>query len=67
MNKFCGLEVKPRPNEEPERYIKRFIKKVRADDILQEIFRRRSYEKPSIKRRRKEARARFLKKVEEMI
>jgi len=63
--KFKGLEVKPRPNEDPEKLIKRFIKKVRSDGILQEVFLRRAYEKPSVKRRRKSARARFLRKVEE--
>jgi small subunit ribosomal protein S21 len=62
---FKGLEIKPRPNEEPDRYIKRFLKKVRNDGILQEVFLRRAYEKPSIKRRRKSARARFLKKIED--
>lgn len=62
---FKGLEIKPRPNEEPDRYIKRFLKKVRNDGILQEVFLRRAYEKPSIKRRRKSARARFLKRIEE--
>ena len=65
MNKFKGLEVKPRPNEEPDRFIKRFLKKVRNDGILQEVYLRKGYEKPSIKRRRKAARARFLKKIEE--
>ena len=63
--KFKGLEIRPRPNEEPDKYIKRFLKKVRNDGILQEVFLRRAYEKPSIKRRRKSARARFLKKIEE--
>jgi small subunit ribosomal protein S21 len=63
--KYRGLEIKPRPNEEPDKYIKRFLKKVRNDGILQEVFLRRAYEKPSIKRRRKSARARFLKRIEE--
>jgi small subunit ribosomal protein S21 len=65
-NRFKGLEVRPRPNEEPDRYIKRFLKKVRNDGILQEVFLRRAYEKPSVKRRRKAARARFLRKVEDI-
>jgi small subunit ribosomal protein S21 len=64
-NKFRGIEIKPRPNEEPDRFIKRFIKKVRSDGILQEVYLRKAYEKPSIKRRRKSSRARFLKKIEE--
>jgi small subunit ribosomal protein S21 len=64
MNKFKGIEIKPRPNEEPDRYIKRFMKKVRNDGILQEVYLRRAYEKPSVKRRRKQAQARFLRKLE---
>lgn len=63
-NSFRGIEVKPRPNEDPERFIKRFTKKVRNDGILQEVFLRRAYEKPSVKRRRKRAQARFLRKIE---
>ena len=64
---FKGLEVRPKPNEEPDRYIKRFLKKVRNDGILQEVFERRAYEKPSVRRRRKSAKARFLRKIEENI
>jgi small subunit ribosomal protein S21 len=65
--KFRGLEVKPKPNEEPDRFIKRFLKKVRSDGILQEVYLRKAYEKPSVKRRRKSSRARFLKKIEERL
>lgn len=57
------LEVTPRNGESPERMIKRFTKKVRNDGILQELYQRRGYEKPSVKRRRKAARARFNKMV----
>jgi len=67
LSKFKGLEIKPRPNEEPDKYIKRFMKKVRNDGVLQEVYQRRAYEKPSVKRRRKAARARFLRKIEETI
>ena len=67
LSKFKGLEIKPRPNEEPDKYIKRFMKKVRNDGVLQEVYQRRAYEKPSIRRRRKAARARFLRKIEETI
>ena len=63
-SRFKGLEIRPRPNEDPERFIKRFQKKVRNDGILQEVYLRRSYEKPSVKRRRKRAQARFLRKIE---
>lgn len=64
---FKGLEVRPRNNEEPDKYIKRFLKKVRNDGVLQEVYLRRAYEKPSVKRRRKSARARFLKRIEEQL
>ena len=67
FERFRGIEVRPRPNEEPDKYIKRFLKKVRNDGVLQEVFQRRAYEKPSVKRRRKSARARFLRQVEENI
>ena len=64
-SKFRGLEIKPRPNEEPDRFIKRFMKKVRNDGVLQEVYLRRSYEKPSVKRRRKRAQARFLRRTQQ--
>lgn len=63
--RFKGVEVRPRGGEDSERLIKRFMKKVRNDGVLQEIYARRAYEKPSVKRRRKQSRARFLKKAEE--
>jgi small subunit ribosomal protein S21 len=60
-----GLAVRCRPNEDPEKFIKRFLRKVRNDGILQEVYEKSRYEKPSVKRRRKSARARFLKKIED--
>lgn len=53
------LEVTPKPQESPDRMIKRFMKKVRNDGILGEVYDRRFYRKPSEKRRRKEAMAAF--------
>lgn len=53
------LEVTPRKDESPEVMIRRFCKKVRNEGIFQELYQRRGYEKPSQKRRRKAARARF--------
>jgi small subunit ribosomal protein S21 len=53
------LEVTPRKDESPERFVKRFTKKVRNDGILQEVYLRKGYEKPSEKRRRKLVRSRF--------
>ena len=67
LDKFKGIEIRPRPNEDADKFIKRFMKKVRNDGILQEVFMRRAYEKPSMKRRRKAARARFLRKLEETV
>lgn len=59
------LEVVPRQGEHPERMIKRFMKKVRNDGILQELYLRKGYEKPSEKRRRRQAKSRFNRMVEE--
>jgi small subunit ribosomal protein S21 len=56
------LEVIPRPGEDIERTIRRFTRKVRNDGILQEVYRRSYFEKPSEKRRRKSAAARYLSK-----
>ena len=42
-------------NESFESLLKRFTKKVQQDNILSEIRRREHYEKPSVKRKRKEA------------
>lgn len=63
--KFRGLGVAPRPNEDAERLIRRFQKKVRNDGILQEIYTRTGYDKPSVRRRRKASRARFIRACEE--
>ena len=62
--KSKGIVVYPRGNEPVDRMIKRFMKKVRNDGILQEVYLRQGYEKPSVRRRRKAARARFLRKIE---
>ena len=43
-------EIRPRPDESPEAYIKRFQKQVQNDGILQEVRDRRHYEKPSVKK-----------------
>ena len=64
-DRFRGVEIRPRPNEEPDRYIKRFLRKVRNEGIIQEIYQRRAFEKPSVRRRRKSSRARFLARLAE--
>lgn len=58
-NKFVGISVVPHPDEDGERLIRRFTKKVRDSKILDEYRLRQGYEKPSVKRRRKSAQARF--------
>jgi len=62
-SKFRGVEVRSRPNEDPERLIKRFTRKVRNDGILQEVFLRKGYDKPSVKRRKKAIKAAFTRKT----
>lgn len=46
-----NLIVKPRRNEKPDRFIKRFIKKAKKLGIIEEVKERRRYKKPSQKRR----------------
>lgn len=65
INKYKGLVVYAKSNEDPEKFIKRFLRKVRNDGILQEVYQKSRFEKPSVKRRRKQAKARFLKKIEQ--
>lgn len=57
------LEVVARSNESIERLIRRFVKKVRNDGVLQEYNVRRSFEKGSSVRRRKRAAALRLQKI----
>ena len=48
-------EVMAGNNESFESLLRRFTRRVQQDNILAEIRRRNHYEKPSIKRKRKEA------------
>ena len=48
-------DVVVNPNESFESLLKRFNKKVQQSDVLGEVRRREYYEKPSLKRKRKEA------------
>ena len=58
------VSVTPRKNEHPERLIKRFLRKVKKQRIIEEVRDRRFYEKPSVKRRKKrQQRERVLKKL----
>ena len=58
--------VVPRPNEHPERAIKRFIKKCKKSEIADEFRKHQYYEKPSTKRRKEKLRRQaVLKKLRE--
>ncbi len=48
-----NVEVVPKRGEPIERAIRRFIKKVKKEGIMEEHRNRRYYEKPSVKKRRK--------------
>lgn len=51
----CVSDVRASDNEPFESLLKRFAKKVQADGILAEVRRREHYEKPSVRRKKKEA------------
>ena len=46
-----------KPNESTERLIRRFIKKVKRDGIIEEVRERRYYKKPSVAKRLKKEKA----------
>jgi len=50
------METRARRNESPENLIKRFIRKMKKDNIIEEYLERRYYKKPSEKRREKKRR-----------
>ena len=52
-----NLTIRPRRNERPERFIKRFIKKTKKAGIIDEVKERRRYKKPSEKKREAKRRA----------
>ena len=63
--KAINAAVYPRRNDSPERMIRRFTKRVKKLGIIDEIKKRRYYEKPSIAKRRKAAeRKRMLERLE---
>ena len=65
MSSPINVEVVLRPHEAYEQLIKRFMRKVKKDKII-EIYREHTYyKKPSIKRKEKEeARQRVIKKMQ---
>ena len=48
---------KPRKNEDPNRFIKRFIKKCKKLGIIDEVKDRKHFKKPSVKKRLAKKRA----------
>jgi small subunit ribosomal protein S21 len=50
-----NVEVRLRKGESVDRLIKRFTKKVRKEEILDEYRERKYFEKPSVKRRKEKA------------
>jgi len=55
-------EVTPKRNENTERLIRRFIKKVKKAGIIEELRDRRYYEKPSVARNRNKRRIKAIHK-----
>ena len=63
------VSVRPRKDENPERLIKRFLKKVKKEKVI-ELYRKRTeyYEKPSVvKSRNKKRRKMILKKLRDSL
>tara|TARA_Y100000593_G_scaffold58954_1_gene109348 strand:+ start:576 stop:782 length:207 start_codon:yes stop_codon:yes gene_type:complete len=60
-----NLTIKPRRNENPDRMIRRFIKKSKKLGIIEEIKDRKAYKKPSDKKRRARQKAIARRKKEE--
>lgn len=59
--KPINVEVKPRHRDEPtERLIKRFMKKVKNERIIEKTLEKRRYVKPSVKRRKEKIRRKKL-------
>ena len=56
-----NVEVKPRYRDEPpEKLIKRFMKKVKNERIIEKTLERKRYTKPSVKRRKEKIRRKKL-------
>jgi ribosomal protein S21 len=57
--------VERREGESDEKFIKRFMRKCRKEEITREVMDRRYHKKPSEKRRQKEERAAHRRRIEE--
>lgn len=56
-----NVSVKPRYRDEsPEKLIKRFMKKVKNERIIEKVLERKRYVKPSVKRRKEKIRRKKL-------
>jgi len=63
-----NVEVVRKENESIERMLKRFMKKVKKEGIMEELRERSFYKKPSdVKRRKKERRKRIARDVQRKI
>ena len=59
--KPINVEVKPRHRDEPpEKLIKRFMKKVKNERVIEKFLDRRRYTNPSVKRRKEKIRRKKL-------
>ncbi len=65
MKKPINVEITPRRNEQPERMIRRFTKKVKKEELLEEVRERRYYVKPSeVRRKKKRERDALMRKLQ---
>ena len=65
MSKPMHIEITPRKNEQPERMIRRFIKKIKKEGILEQVRERKYYVKPSeVRRKKRRERAAVMKKLQ---
>jgi len=65
MSKPMHVEITPRKNEQPERMIRRFIKKVKKEGILEEVRQRKYFVKPSeVRRKQRKERKAVMRKAQ---
>ena len=66
MKKQCNFKVTAREcRGNTDRMIKKFVRKTKKEGILDEVRRRRHYEKPSVAKRKKSEKARRLRARQE--
>lgn len=61
-----NVEMRPKKNDSAERFIKRFIKKVKKEKILEKYKEKMRFRKPSDIRREKKKRARRKQELERL-